>query len=116
VQFSGFIPKATETELRQMPMISLSERELDSIIKGGISAIDDEGIARFGLNESEEILLADLHHVVLPDAQRRRGGLPGRQLTTSQHMQDYAATFLKVLRATFGKARHFSATIFETTP
>jgi hypothetical protein len=29
-------------------------------------------------------------------------------------LQDYASTFLKVLRATFGKEKQFSATIFET--
>jgi hypothetical protein len=113
-QFSGFIPKATETELRQMPVIALTEIELADIARKGYPSIDDEVVTRLGLSESEEILLEDLHQIVLPDAQKIKRDSPGRQPATLQHLQDYAATFLKVVRATFGKERHFSATIFET--
>jgi hypothetical protein len=41
-QFSGFIPKATETELRQMPVIALTEIELADIARKGYPSIDDE--------------------------------------------------------------------------
>jgi hypothetical protein len=112
-QFSGFIPKATETELRQMPVIALPKADVESIARKGYAAIDNEVVIRLGLNESEKILLEELHQVVLPDAQRRKGEPPGKQSATPEHLQDYAATFLKVLRATFGKEKLFSATIFE---
>ena len=113
-QFSGFIPKATETELRQMPVIALTESELEDIARKGYPAIDDAVVTRLGLSESEKILLEDLHQVVLPDAQKRKVDTPGKQPATLQHLQDYAATFLKVARANFGKEKNFSATIFET--
>jgi hypothetical protein len=113
-QFSGFIPKATETELRQMPVIALPKSELEGIARKGYSAIDHEIVTRLGLSESERVLLEELHQVVLPDAQRRKGEPPGSQPATPQHMHDYAATFLKVLGATFGKEKRFNATIFET--
>jgi hypothetical protein len=94
--------------------VALPKGELEVIARKGYPAIDDEIISRLKFNESEKILIEDLHQVVLPDAQRRKGTPPGFEPATSRHLHDYAMIFLKVLRATFGKEKHFGATIFES--
>ena len=66
------------------------------------------------LNESERILVEDLHDVVLPDAQRRGGKPPGNEIVNIEQLQGYTETFIRVLEATFGKQYGFHATIFQT--
>ena len=112
-QFSGFIPKATEKELRQMPVLPFAKSDLPAIIKRGYKAVDEAVASLLGLTASEKLLVEDIHEVVLPDAQRRKGQPPGAQPVTAGQLSDYATTFLAVLRATFGSGLQFSATIYE---
>ncbi len=113
-KFANFTPEATETELRQLPALRFPPQKLPAIAAAGHDAIDHTVLDLLGLSEAERILVKDLHQVVLPDAQRQGGDPPGYQPVTDAHLDDYAATFLKVLSATFGDQRPVAATIFES--
>jgi hypothetical protein len=112
-QFAGFIPKATETELRQLPALRLSSDKLPSIAAEGYAAIDRTVLDLLDLSEAERILVKDLHQVVLPDAQRQGGDPPGRKSVSPEELDAYAHAFLKVVDATFGQSRPASATIYD---
>lgn len=113
-QFSGFIPKATETELRRMPFFEFDSDALMSIAKEGYEAIDHAVEKLLGLSAAEQILLQDLHEITFPDAQRRGGDPPGHHPVTPKELNDYGAVFCKALKATFGKDKEVCATIFES--
>lgn len=113
-KFAGFVPVATETELRRMPVFSISKTEAESIARKQYSAIDAEIIARLQLNEAEKILIEDLYNVVLPDTQVKKGTSPGRKSVTKTQLREYADAFLKVLQATFGNSKRVGITLFES--
>ncbi|MDX2111923.1 MAG: N-6 DNA methylase [Verrucomicrobiota bacterium] len=114
-QFAGFIPKATETELRQIPALRVSDSKLVELVKEGTSSIDDTVMELLKLSPAEKILVEDLHQTVLPDAQRQGGNPPGLKPATSSELEAYASTFLKVLSATYGRSVKASATVFHAT-
>lgn len=113
-QFAGFIPKATEKELRQLPALLFPADQLSAIITEGYPAIDRTVLDLLGLSEAERILVEDLHEVVLPDAQRQGGNPPGRKPVSPDQLDAYANTFRKVLQATFGDDRTVSVTIYHS--
>ena len=112
-QFAGFIPKATEAELRQLPALRFPSDQLPAIAAEGYAAIDRTVLDLLDLSEAERILVEDLHQVVLPDAQRQGGDPPGRKPVSPDELDAYAHTFLKVVDATFGQSRPSSATIYH---
>lgn len=112
-QFAGFIPKATETELRLLPALRFPADQLPAIAAKGYEAIDRTVLDLLDLSEAERILVEDLHQVVLPDAQRQGGDPPGRKPVALGELEAYAHTFLKVVDATFGQSRPASVTIYE---
>jgi len=112
-QFAGFIPKATETELRQLPALRFPADQLPSIAAEGYTAIDRTVLDLLDLSEAERILVEDLHQVVLPDAQRQGGDPPGRKPISPDQLDAYAHTFRKVLQATFGDERPVCATVYH---
>ena len=114
-QFAGFIPKATETELRQLPALRFPSDKLPAIATEGYAAIDRTVLDLLDLSEAERILVEDLHQVVLPDAQRQGGDPPGRKPVSPDEVAAYAHTFLKVVEATFGQSRPASATIYHAS-
>jgi hypothetical protein len=112
-QFAGFIPKATETELRLLPALRFPSDQLPAIAAEGYAAIDRTVLDLLDLSEAERILVEDMHQVVLPDAQRQGGDPPGRKPVAPGELEAYAHTFLKVVDATFGQSRPASVTIYE---
>lgn len=112
-QFSGFIPKATETELRRMPLLEFKAEKLPEIARKGYEAIDQEVERLLGVSAAERILIQDLHEIVFPDAQRRAGDPPGHYPVEAQELNDYCVAFCKALKATFGEDKEVCATIFE---
>ncbi|NJM55953.1 MAG: hypothetical protein HC841_08745 [Verrucomicrobiae bacterium] len=114
-QFAGFIPKATETELRQLPALRFPNNELPAIAKAGYPAIDETVFELLGLNEAEQNLVEDIHQVVLPDAQRQGGDPPGYKGVSPRQLEAYADTFRKVLEATFGESQPIAITLFESS-
>ncbi len=114
-QFSGFIPKATETELRRMPVIAFNAAELPGIVKAGYKAIDDKVETLLGISRAEKILIQDLHEIVFPDAQRISGDPPGHHSVKPAELISYCETFCQSLKATFGADKRVCATIFEAT-
>lgn len=113
-QFAGFIPKATEAELRQIPALRFSKSKLVALAGEGAEAIDKTVFSLLELSPAEKILVEDLHQTVLPDAQRQGGNPPGLKPATPSGLRAYASTFLKVLSATYGPSVQASATLFQS--
>ena len=111
-QFAGFIPKATEAELRQLPALSLLKSKLTTVAAKGYAAIDKTVFDLLSLAPAERILVEDLHEVVLPDAQRQGGDPPGYKSASPKELESYAQTFLKVMGATYGEDKPICSTIF----
>lgn len=112
-QFAGFIPKATEKELRQMPLLKLDQQRLSKVAESGYEAIDNETESCLGLSDAEKLLVDDLNTITFPDAQRRAGSPPGHSAISRAELVRYAEVFCKALTATFGQDKGVCATIFE---
>lgn len=112
-QFAGFIPKATEKELRQMPLVECEYATLTAVSAKGYEAIDQETETILGLSEAERLLIEDLHEITFPDAQRMAGDPPGHHPVSGDELVNYCRVFCKALSATFGQDKQVCATIFE---
>lgn len=113
-QFAGFIPKATEAELRQLPVLLFPNSKLRVLAQGGYRGIDETAFELLALTEADRILVEDLHDVVLPDAQRQGGAPPGYKPVSVPELESYAETFIRVLRANGDNGRGFSSTIYTS--
>lgn len=112
-QFAGFLPKATETELRQLPIVRLPKSKLRKLAKEGLPSMDEKIMELLCLSSAERILVEDLQSTVLPDAQRQGGKPPGLVPVNRDELEAYTTIFLKVLSTTYGESSRLKATLFR---
>lgn len=110
-QFSSYIPKPLELELRQVPIPALPLRHEPLVT---FDEIDDAVYQSFGCSETERALIDDLIIYTLSDFKdgERSVGRARTSRGVDDPLADYVQWVFRVLQSGFG-SRPISATIFE---
>lgn len=108
-----YITEVPAKELINLPLPNLST---DIHQFNSFEEIDDVVRSAFALTKADEILIDEFLKLSLPDAIRKTPG-PSREPTRRDseegaELRDFADTFLKVLKSTFGSSRPISATVY----
>jgi N-6 DNA Methylase len=116
----------TETLCKELVTVPLPSTPVDLSALKSFEDIDEETGKLFALTAAEKILIENFLHYSLPDALRKTAG-PGRECTRrmdssgalESELSDYANTFIRVVKGTFGRERKVAATIYtepQTAP
>ncbi|WP_331608806.1 hypothetical protein [Povalibacter sp.] len=109
----------TETLCEELVTVPLPPSSPNLSVLKSFQDIDTETARLFALTAADKILIEDFLHYSLPDALRTTPG-PGRHCTRrvddsgalEPELSDYATTFMRVVKATFGGERKVAATIY----
>lgn len=112
-----YITEAKSDEITSVPLPVRDVPNLSSL--NSFEAIDEATRTAFGLTTAEWTLIEDFLKYTLPDVLRKTPG-PGRVATQRKskdgaeepELTEYAKTFARVIKGTFGKNKSVASTVF----
>jgi len=112
-----YITEAKSDEITSIPLPMREVPDLDSL--NSFETIDEAARAAFSLTIAEWTLIEDFLKYTLPDVLRKTPGparFPtqrrGKDGTKEPELSEYAKTFTRVIKGTFGKNKSVASTVF----
>ncbi|MCO8121331.1 N-6 DNA methylase [Stieleria sp. TO1_6] len=106
----------TEVPVKELLNLPLPELSADIHQFDSFEQIDEAVRSALSLTKADQIIIDEFLNLSLHDAIRKTPG-PSRQPThrhgDTLELNQFAETFIKVMKSTFGRAKHVSATVYR---